>query len=317
MAQVTTSRRFAAIDIGTVTCRLLVADVSEGRLEEVFRDCAITNLGEGVAESGLLSPQAMMRVDVQMGRFMDAVRGLEEKDGIPVQVIAMATSASRDARNSGEFVELLSRRGIELAVIPGEKEASLSFKGASSAFFGEPLFVVDIGGGSTEVIAGIGGKDPVFKRSFDIGCRRVTETFMTSDPIAEEELGLARKLAADMMGGYFREIGESGFQASRLVAVAGTATTVVSVRDAMDPYDSSRVHLSTVERAELDEVTARLASMPISERAQVVGLQAGRAPVIVAGMAILQAVLDLAGVDRFTVSESDILQGIIADAAGV
>lgn len=311
------SRRFAAIDIGTVTCRLLVADVAGGSLKELRRECAITNLGEGVAESGVLLPEAMARVDAQMERFVGILRQLEESDGLPIDVIAMATSASRDAKNSSEFVDLLSRRGIELAVIPGEKEASLSFKGASSAFVGEPLFVVDIGGGSTEVIAGMGGKEALFKRSFDIGCRRVTETLMACDPISETALCAARESAVEMMAPYFRSMEESGFKASKLVAVAGTATTVVSVRDAMDPYDSSRVHLSTVTREELDEVTARLAAMPLAERTGVVGLQAGRAPVIVAGMAILQAVLDMAKADSFTVSESDILQGIIAEAAGI
>lgn len=317
MTENNAQRRYAAIDIGTVTCRLLVADVCENGLTEIRRECAITNLGEGVAESGVLLPGAMARVDVQMGRFMEIVRALEEADGRPIEVIAMATSASRDAENSSEFIDLLARRGIGLSVIPGEKEASLSFKGASSAFMGEPLLVVDIGGGSTEVIAGIGGREALFKRSFDIGCRRVTETLMTSDPITEEELRSARLSAVEMMQGHFQEMGEAGFEASRLVAVAGTATTVVSVRDAMDPYDSSRVHMSTVSRSELDEVTQRLAALPLEDRAKVVGLQAGRAPVIVAGMAILQAILDMAGVGSFTVSESDILQGIISEAAGI
>lgn len=317
MTALTEPRRFAAIDIGTVTCRLLVAEASRSGLVEIARACAITNLGEGVAESGILLEEAMGRVDEQMARFMGIVADIEERDGLPIEVIAMATSASRDARNAAEFVELLSRRGIELSVITGEREASLSFKGASSAFPGEPLLVVDIGGGSTEVIAGIGGREPLFKRSFDIGCRRVTEASMPSDPFVESELEAARAQACDMMAPFFDKVAEEGFVPARLVAVAGTATTVVSVRDATDPYDSSRVHLSEVSRAELDEITARLASLPLVERAQVVGLQEGRAPVIVAGMAILQSVMDLARVERFTVSESDILQGIIADAADV
>lgn len=307
--------RYAAIDIGTVTCRMLVADIDEeGLLRELDREYAITNLGEGVDASGVLRPEAMSRVLDAVARYQEVLSGFE-RSGRPVQVTAVATSAARDARNAGEFERLLAERGIELAVIPGSREAALSFAGASCDFLGERLLVVDIGGGSTEVVAGRAGGDPVRARSFDIGCRRVTEKFLASDPPSDCELERARQWTREGMRPLFEELRASGFFLDRLVAVAGTATTVVAVRERMRVYDTARVHKALVTRTDLDAVSERLQSVALSERERIVGLDPGRAPVIVAGMVILQTVLDLAGVDSFTVSESDILHGIVLDAA--
>lgn len=307
--------RYAAIDIGTVTCRMLVADIDEeGLLRELDREYAITNLGEGVDASGVLKPEAMSRVLDVVARYQEVLSDFE-RSGRPVRVTAVATSAARDARNAGEFERLLAERGIELSVIPGAREAALSFAGASCDFLGERLLVVDIGGGSTEVVAGRAGGDPVRARSFDIGCRRVTEKFLASDPPSDCELECARQWTREGMRPFFEELRASGFFLDRLVAVAGTATTVVAVRERMRVYDTARVHKALVTRTDLDAVSERLQSVALSERERIVGLDPGRAPVIVAGMVILQTVLDLAGVDSFTVSESDILHGIVLDAA--
>lgn len=307
--------RYAAIDIGTVTCRMLVADIDEeGLLRELDREYAITNLGEGVDASGVLKPEAMSRVLDVVARYQEVLSDFE-RSGRPVRVTAVATSAARDARNAGEFERLLAERGIELSVIPGAREAALSFAGASYDFLGERLLVVDIGGGSTEVVAGRAGGDPVRARSFDIGCRRVTEKFLASDPPSDCELERARQWTREGMRPLFEELRASGFFLDRLVAVAGTATTVVAVRERMRVYDTARVHKALVTRTDLDAVSERLQSVALSERERIVGLDPGRAPVIVAGMVILQTVLDLAGVDSFTVSESDILHGIVLDAA--
>ena len=308
--------RYAAIDIGTVTCRMLVADIDgQGRLRELDREYEITNLGEGVDSTGMLDPQAMERVAAAVGRYRRVLDSLSPAGSPPIQVTAMATSAARDAGNADEFAALLARLGVELTVIPGQKEAALSFKGASSDFPGERLFVVDIGGGSTEVVAGPAGGEPVRSRSFNIGCRRVTERFLAADPPSAAELDGARDWVLREMGPFFDELRGSGFSADRLVAVAGTATTVVSVRERMEVYDSARVHGAQVSRAELEGVHDLLRSVPLARRERIVGLDPGRAPVIVAGMVILRGVLDLARADSFTVSESDILHGMILDAA--
>ena len=302
--------RYAAIDIGTVTCRMLVVDVGESGLHELTREYAITNLGEGVDATGELKPEAMERVVRAIDGFLAVRDSLSTPDHPVIRTVAVATSAARDARNAADFAARLRERGIELSVIPGAREAALSFSGASIDFSGERLMVVDVGGGSTEVVMGMGGAEPVCAHSFNVGCRRVTEKFLASDPPAPEELARARAWIHEKMASWFAEQSKEAADLERVVAVAGTATTVVSIRDRMEAYDSSRVHKARVSRQELLEVYERLAALPLSARKKVVGLDPKRAPVMVAGLLILLEVLDFAGIDAFTVSETDILHGI-------
>lgn len=302
--------RYAAIDIGTVTCRMLVVDVGESGLHELTREYAITNLGEGVDATGELKPEAMERVVRAIDGFLAVRDSLSTPDHPVVRTVAVATSAARDARNAADFAARLRERGIELSVIPGAREAALSFSGASIDFSGERLMVVDVGGGSTEVVMGMGGVEPVCAHSFNVGCRRVTEKFLASDPPAPEELARARAWIHEKMASWFAEQPREAADLERVVAVAGTATTVVSIRNRMETYDSSRVHKARVSRQELLEVYERLAALPLSARKKVVGLDPKRAPVMVAGLLILLEVLDFAGIDAFTVSETDILHGI-------
>lgn len=302
--------RYAAIDIGTVTCRMLVVDADESGLHELAREYAITNLGEGVDATGELKPEAIDRVVRAIDGFLAVRDSLSTPDHPVVRTVAVATSAARDARNAAEFAARLRERGIELSVIPGSREAALSFSGASIDFSGESLMVVDVGGGSTEVVMGMGGVEPVCAHSFNVGCRRVTEKFLASDPPAPEELARARAWIREQMASWFADQAKEAASLERVVAVAGTATTVVSIRDCMETYDSSRVHKARVSRQELLEVYERLAALPLSARKKVVGLDPKRAPVMVAGLLILLEVLDFAGIDAFTVSETDILHGI-------
>lgn len=302
--------RYAAIDIGTVTCRMLVVDVGESGLHELTREYAITDLGEGVDATGELKPEAIDRVVRAIDGFLAVRDSLSTPDHPVVRTVAVATSAARDARNAAEFAARLRERGIELSVIPGSREAALSFSGASIDFSGERLMVVDVGGGSTEVVMGTGGAEPVCAHSFNVGCRRVTEKFLASDPPAPEELARARAWIREQMASWFADQAKEAASLERVVAVAGTATTVVSIRDRMEAYDSSRVHKARVSRQELLEVYERLAALPLSARKKVVGLDPKRAPVMVAGLLILLEVLDFAGIDAFTVSETDILHGI-------
>lgn len=302
--------RYAAIDIGTVTCRMLVVDVGESGLHELTREYAITNLGEGVDATGELKPEAIDRVVRAIDGFLAVRDSLSTPDHPVVRTVAVATSAARDARNAAEFAARLRERGIELSVIPGAREAALSFSGASIDFSGERLMVVDVGGGSTEVVMGTGGAKPLRAHSFNVGCRRVTEKFLASDPPASEELARARAWIREQMASWFADQAKEAASLERVVAVAGTATTVVSIRDRMETYDSSRVHKARVSRQELLEVYERLAALPLSARKKVVGLDPKRAPVMVAGLLILLEVLDFAGIDAFTVSETDILHGI-------
>lgn len=310
-----TDGRYVAIDIGTVTCRMLIADVIDGRVRELAKEYAIVNLGEGVDATGLLSEAAMQRVSAVLERYLEVRKRFDTPENPILKTVTVATSASRDAANAHEFAAMLADHGLELAVIPGSREAALSYAGASSDFAGEPITVVDIGGGSTEVIVGVAGADPLLAHSFNVGCRRVTERFLYADPPDDAELAEACAWIKSEMAWLFEEVRVKGLELGRVVAVAGTATSVVSMREKMVEYDSSRVHGAKVTLDELAEITDMLCEKSLVEREQVVGLDPKRAPVIVAGMLILQELLDLAGADGFTASESDILQGIVLDAA--
>ena len=298
--------RYGALDIGTVTCRLLVADVEDGRIIDVDKEYAITDLGVGVDATGRLSEAAI---------YLEVLARYDTPEHPVRRLIAMATSASRDAANGPEFAARLAERGVTLAVIPGSREAQLTFLGASSDFPGENLLVVDIGGGSTEVVAGCFGEDPIASHSFNIGCRRVTERFFRDDPPTAGQMDAARQWIRETMALYFEGLATAGFAIDRVVAVAGTATSVVSIREAMETYDSSRVHKAVVAAGELAAIEERLAAEPLEERKATVGLDPKRAGVIVAGFVILEEVLALAGADAYTASESDILHGMIFEAA--
>lgn len=334
------SASYAAIDIGTVTCRLLIADVDADGLHEREKQCVITDLGEGVDASGYLSTQAMKRVVTQIARFQNIIASYQNDEHPHIMTIATATSAARDAKNSSEFLEMLKALGVELSIIAGEKEAALSFLGAASNYPNEALLVVDIGGGSTEIIAGRVGETepatpsaqtptqtptqapaktpsqtPVKIFSFDIGCRRITERFLKSDPPTKAELNATKNQIAYEMRTYFRELKETGFVPERLIAVAGTATSVVSVHEKMHTYDSTKVHGTVVSKQTLQDVCHLLQSIPLAKRQQIVGLEPKRAGVIVAGLVILETVMNLAEQNSYTASESDLLQGIILNAS--
>lgn len=307
--------RYGALDIGTVTCRLLVADVEDGRIIDVDKEYAITDLGVGVDATGRLSEAAIERVLACVDRYLEVLARFDTPEHPVRRLIAMATSASRDAANGPEFAARLAERGVTLAVIPGSREAQLTFLGASSDFPGENLLVVDIGGGSTEVVAGRFGEDPIASHSFNIGCRRVMERFFRDDPPTAGQMDAARQWIRETMTPYFEGLATAGFAIDRVVAVAGTATSVVSIREAMEVYDSSRVHKAVVAAGELAAIEERLAAEPLEERRTTVGLDPKRAGVIVAGLVILEEVLALAGADAYTASESDILHGMIFEAA--
>ena len=251
--------------------------------DELTREYVITNLGEGVDATGELKPEAIDRVVRAIDGFLEVRDSLSTPDYPVVRTVAVATSAARDARNAADFAARLRERGIELSVIPGAREAALSFSGASIDFSGERLMVVDVGGGSTEVVMGTGDAEPLCAHSFNVGCRRVTEKFLASDPPAPEELARARAWIREQMASWFADQAKEAASLERVVAVAGTATTVVSIRECMETYDSSRVHKARVSRQELLEVYERLAALPLSARKNVVAIDPKRAPVMVAG----------------------------------
>ncbi len=304
--------RLAAIDIGTVTTRLLIADVADEGIVEVGRSTDITHLGEGLTATGRLSDGAMRRVGDVIARYDQTMREL----GVE-HFQALATSASRDADNSEEFTALLASRGITPRIIEGSREAELAFLGATAERYGEGMLVVDCGGGSTELVMGsVRGEGPAREtridaaRSIDVGSRRMTELFLRSDPPTRNEIAEARGWAADELRGYFDRLDERPLQ---MIGVAGTATSLVAIRLEMAQYDPTVVHGFELSGADIADEVESLAALTLDRRRRVVGLHPGRAEVIVAGALIFETVLALAGLDRMVVSEHDILYGILLD----
>jgi exopolyphosphatase / guanosine-5'-triphosphate,3'-diphosphate pyrophosphatase len=299
------AKRVAIVDLGTNSTRLLVADVEDGAVREIERRTNVTRLGEGVDSSGRLSDAAMQRVlDVLAGyrRLIDHL-GAE-------RVAAVATSAMRDAENGPDFQLLLAERlGIEARVIPGEEEARLTFRGATSAR-GErdvETSVVDIGGGSTEFVVGEPDRDPRFHVSAKLGSVRQSERHLRSDPpVAEEVEALsqeARRIVEEEVPAGVRESVDAG------IAVAGTATSLAAIDLELDPYDPERVHGHVLGLGAAESILARLAALPLAERREVTGLHPDRAPTIVAGAAILVESMRAFGLGAIEVSEADLLQG--------
>jgi exopolyphosphatase / guanosine-5'-triphosphate,3'-diphosphate pyrophosphatase len=207
-------KRIAAIDIGTVTCRLFVAETNGKEIKKLYKKSVITNLGEGVDATGVLKSEAIARVCETVKEYLFTIDSLEHDVQLPAtqektQLVVVATSASRDAKNANEFSEKMSALGAPLTIIPGEREAQLSFLGASAGFENEMLLVVDSGGGSTEVIVGKAGSAPLKSHSFDIGCRRITERFLHSDPPTKKEIDEARIWVRSQFEPYFDNLREA------------------------------------------------------------------------------------------------------------
>lgn len=302
--------RVAAIDIGTNSTRLLVADVATGRVDELFRRSIVTRLGDRVDLTGRLADDAQQRV-------FDVIAGYRDEftqAGATV-VRGVATSAVRDAANGADFVAEIDRRyGVSIDLIGGDREAELTYAGACSgdALDGDRSVVVDIGGGSTEFIVGEAGT-LLFHVSTDIGAVRHSERFLPSDPPSAAELAALRAAVGAEIDERVPKARREGVR--RCVAVAGTPTVLASVDLALEPFDPWKVHGHDLTRENTETLLARLAALPLAERRRVTGLHPDRAPTIVAGAAILAETLAAFALDRATVSEHDILYGIALDAA--
>ena len=304
-------QRIACIDIGTVTCRLAVADVEDGRVLRLIKESTITDLGEGLSASGRSCEAAKRRVTTCAGRYVAQARAAQA----PL-VCCTLTSAARDAENSSEIVSALEGLGLAPQVIPGDVEGRLTFLGVSQDFPGEAVLVADNGGGSTELALGAmtdGVLDLAFVRSFDVGCRRVTERFLSareSGIPTEEELAEAHEFSAS----YFRQgaelLGAAAIAPTRLVACGGTVTSLVAMDAKLVPYDSKYVHLHELTLEDVERLEREVKQLSVAERAQLAGLQPQRAPVILGGIVAISELLRCTGFEALTVSESDLLFGL-------
>ncbi|MFL5897652.1 MAG: Ppx/GppA family phosphatase [Solirubrobacterales bacterium] len=295
------SKRVAVIDVGTNSTRLLVADVEDGGVSPLERRSTVTRLGRGVDLSGHLSAEAIEDVCAAIAGY---VAILEELGAETID--AVATSAVRDADNGSAFIaELRERFALSARVLDGEEEARSTYLGATSeAPPTEPTLVVDIGGGSTELIVGQGAEIS-FHDSLQAGVVRHTERHISGDPPTAGEL---EALAADVRGLIGAAVG-TGVGAAAGIAVAGTPTSLASVELGLEPYDPSRVHGHVLALPSIQRMLSRLASVPLAERVEVPGMHPDRAPTIVAGVVILVEVLRAFGLEKIAVSEHDILYG--------
>ncbi len=299
--------RVAVIDVGTNSTRLLVADVAGGRVSPLERRSTVTRLGRGVDLSGRLATEAIEDV---CGAIDIYVGLMEELGAEAVDVIA--TSAVRDADNGSAFVaELRERFALSPRVLDGSEEARLTYLGATSeALPSEPTLVVDIGGGSTELVVGRGSAIS-FHDSLQAGVVRHSERYIASDPPAASEL---EELATDIRGLIEGSVG-AGVEARRGIAVAGTPTSLAAVEMELEPYDPARVHGHTLTLPSIQRMLSRLASVPLTERVEIPGLHPDRAPTIVAGVVILVETMRAFELEEITVSEHDILYGTAIAAA--
>ena len=306
----------AAIDIGTVTARLALAQVEDGRVIRMAKYTEIVNLGEGVDTAKRLLPEAIHRCVGCVSSYVDHAR----KEGAEA-VVCTLTSAARDAENAPDLGMGLASLGLEPMIIPGEIEGALTFLGVSHDFENHRILVADSGGGSTELVVGTLASQQLdinFVESVDLGCRRLTERFnLSADHPSAEDIDGAHKMAAQMISEAIGRAQQQCAAPELLVGVGGTATTLIAIRDRLDPYDPSKVHLNHISIDEVSQIEGLLASKTLKEREDITGLQAKRAPVMLAGTILLAELMKNSGFKHLVVSESDLLFGLLVTAAAV
>ena len=296
--------RVAAVDIGTNSTRLLVADRDGATLTTVDRRTTITRLGQGVNETRALHPDAIERTLAALREYRKVIDDLSVE-----RVRATATSASRDASNRDEFFDPAEKTlGVRPELIPGEQEARLEYEGAIAGLTEPgPYLLVDVGGGSTEFIAG--SAEPEDLCSIDIGCVRLTEQYLHGDPPTPEELSQAVSVVRDHLADVDRLV-PGAAHAKTLVGTAGTVWTLAAIELGADPADSARIDHFRLTRAAAEEVFRTLATEPIEQRRHNPGLEPGRVDVIVGGAIVVVSVMRHWNFDELLVSEADILDGL-------
>ena len=310
------TRRVAAVDCGTNSLRLLLADIDPGRagLTDVVRRMEIVRLGQGVDQTGRLAPEALARTMAVLREYADVIA----RSG--AQAVRMvATSATRDADNAAEFVRLVKEvLGVAPEVLTGDEEAVLSFTGATGELAAGPdpgpFLVADIGGGSTEFVLGEAGGRPVHAISVNVGCVRMTERHLRGDPPSEAEVAAAVAdidAALDIVAAAV-----PARDARTLIGLAGSVTTVAAIAMGLPAYDAARIHHARVAAADVHAVTRGLLTQTRAERAALGVMHPGRADVIGGGALVLDRLMQRFGFTEVLVSEHDILDGMAWSLAG-
>jgi exopolyphosphatase/guanosine-5'-triphosphate,3'-diphosphate pyrophosphatase len=304
------TERLAALDVGTNSTRLLVADVDRGEIvAEHAREMVITRLGKGVDRSGRFDPAALARTLEVLAGYAETCRRL----GVARRRL-VATSATRDAADRRAFLDgVRDLLGVEAEVLTGEAEAAAAYRGATATLDGDQAtLVVDIGGGSTELICGHGGRARAMV-SLDIGCVRLYERHLHHDPPAAAEVAALRAEVAAQLAGVAGVLDPAA--AERVVGVAGTVTTVTAIALGLDRYDPRRIHRATLDAAEVAAVAGKLAAMTVAERAALPVMAPGREDVIAAGALLLDELVARFQLRQVIASETDILDGVLLGLA--
>jgi exopolyphosphatase / guanosine-5'-triphosphate,3'-diphosphate pyrophosphatase len=309
-------RRVAAVDCGTNSLRLLIADVDPGRAEltDVIRRMEIVRLGQGVDETGQLAPEALARTMTALRDYADVIAGSGAQ-----AVRMVATSATRDASNAAEFVRMVKEvLGVAPEVLTGDEEAVLSFTGATAELAAGPVpgpfLVADIGGGSTEFVLGPAGGPPSHAISVNIGCVRLTERRLHGDPPTDREVAAA---VADIDAALDTVAAAVPAREARtLIGLAGSVTTVAAIAMGLPAYDAARIHHARVSAADVDAVTRGLLAQTRAGRAAIGVMHPGRVDVIGGGALVLDRLMQRFGFAEVLVSEHDILDGMAWSLAG-
>jgi len=304
------SERLAAFDVGTNSTRLLVADVDGGEIvAEHAREMVITRLGKGVDRTGRFDPAALARTLEVLAGYAETCRRL----GVARRRL-VATSATRDAADRRAFLDgVRELLGVDAEVLTGQAEAATAYRGATATLEGDvPTLVVDIGGGSTELILG-DGRSARAMVSLDIGCVRLFERHLRHDPPTAEEAAALRADVAAHLAGVTAVLDPAA--ADRVVGVAGTVTTVTAIALGLEAYDPRRIHRATLDAADVAAVADKLTAMTVAERAALPVMARGREDVIAAGALLLDELVRRFGIRQVTASETDILDGILLGLA--
>jgi len=297
--------KYCVIDIGTNSIRMLIAEAVGKKLNIIKKDLEMTRIGKGVDKTKHLSQDGMDRTIEAIKKFKEAaqVKGV-------LNIYAIATSAVRDAENKLDFIDRVKREtGIEIQVISGEREAELGFKGVIGGIgCNGNILTIDIGGGSTELILG-NNKGIIFSKSIDIGAVRLTDKFVTTDPISEAELNLINNYIKSSIKDYLDRLKD--FNIDKVVGIGGTITTLAAIKEEMSQYDRNKIHNSSLTLEDIKVSIIKFINMTNDERKNIRGLQPKRADIILAGSLILLHLMKGISKKEIIVSDYDNLEGFI------
>ncbi|MCE3010528.1 MAG: Ppx/GppA family phosphatase [Proteobacteria bacterium] len=295
--------KVAALDLGTNTFLCLIADVENGVVTNVYHDTAeVVRLGQELNQTKVLHPEALLRSDATLKKFAEIIKRHK-----PHKILAMATSAARDAQNQSELFAICERYKIPVQIIPGEHEAQITFQGAVSNFPNDDVrrVVIDIGGGSTELIRGVGHKFE-FGESIDIGAVRLTESFISIQPIEEVERRALKRHIDELITPVIEKIKQE--KIDQLIAVAGTPTELAKME--IGKFDALKINGFKLKMAHLDRYEDVFASTSIEEKVEKLKVSPGRADIIFAGTTLLRAIVQKCGFEQVIVSTRGVRYGI-------